>query len=120
MERVNALIAQTIGTMITGQEIKDPRVSSLLSVTFVDVSNDLSFAKIGISGFVAEDVLDVSVAALNGATGYIQSRLGKVLKTRLTPKLAFLADHGIEKGFAMGKLLDSLVQEKKSDGTAAD
>jgi len=120
LNRVNSLIEQTIGSLILRQDIKDPRVSTLLSVTDVEVSKDLTSAKIGISGYLEKDELEKGVEGLNNAAGFIQSRLGKELKTRQTPKLTFHVNHNIEAGFELSKQLEGLVRGQDSDGTPSD
>jgi ribosome-binding factor A len=78
-------------------------VNSLVSITNIDVSKDLSYAKVFISSFEGHEKLKSAVEGLNHAAGYIQSIVGKKIKLRLTPKLSFVADHGIEEGFKINE-----------------
>jgi len=94
--------------MILKGVIKDPRISHLVSLSRVDISNDLSVAKIFISGFENEKKIRSSVDALNHASGFIQSKLGKKMHTRTTPKLKFIFDDSIKDGFEMTKKLESM------------
>lgn len=96
---------EEIGRLIVEKEIKDPRVSSLLSVSGVSVSKDLAYATVRVSGYVSHKRLEKSVNALNGAAGFVQARLAKKLKFRTTPKLRFVADHSIEQGFEVTRHL---------------
>ncbi len=118
-ERVESLITQTISGMLIRGEIKDPRVSSLISITEVDVAKDLSFAKVGISGFVEDIDLDKAATGLNSAAGFIQIHLGKAMKTRLTPKLHFFADRRLKEAHAMTKKLEDLLNGQKPAGDAS-
>ena len=96
------------------REVKDPRVSSMLSIVKVDVSGDLSYAKIYVSALEGEDASRESVKGLKAASGFIRKRLGDTLHLRKTPELRFVADTSIEKGF---ELFDKLraIEEKNED-----
>ena len=95
------------------REVKDPRVSDMLSIVKVDVSGDLSYAKIYISALEGEEVAKESVKGLKAASGFIRRRLGESLRLRKTPELRFVADASIEKGFELFDKLRSI--EAKSD-----
>lgn len=118
LERVESLITQTISGMLVRGDIKDPRVGSLVSITEVEVAKDLSFAKVGISGFMEDADLDKAAAGLNSAAGFIQVQLGKAMKTRLTPKLHFFADRRLKEAHAMTKKLEDLLNDQKPAGDA--
>lgn len=83
------------------REIKDPRVSGMLTVVKVDVSNDLSYAKVYVSAVEGIEVAKQSVKGLTAAGGFIRGRLGSNLKLRKTPELKFVADDSIEKGMEL-------------------
>lgn len=95
------------------REVKDPRVSDMISIVKVDVSGDLSYAKIYISALEGEEVAKESVKGLKAASGFIRRRLGESLHLRKTPELRFVADTSIEKGFELFNKLKSI--EAKSD-----
>ena len=107
-ERIQQQIASTVGELIVGRQIKDPRVSPLASVSRVVVAKDFSRARIFISGYMDDKALDRSVEGLNSASGFVQAKLGKILNTRQTPRVVFVADHSIAEGFEIvRKLSDS-------------
>ncbi|MFR5875998.1 MAG: 30S ribosome-binding factor RbfA [Eubacterium sp.] len=83
------------------REVKDPRVSGMLSVVKVDVSSDLSYAKVFVSAVEGIEVAKESVKGLKAASGFIRKRLGASLHIRKTPELTFIADDSIEKGFEL-------------------
>ena len=83
------------------REVKDPRVSDMLTVVKVDVSNDLSYAKVYVSAVEGLEKAKESVKGLKSAAGYIRHRLGETLHLRKTPELRFVADDSIEKGFEL-------------------
>ncbi|MBE6720149.1 MAG: 30S ribosome-binding factor RbfA [Ruminococcaceae bacterium] len=90
------------------REVKDPRVSSMLSIVKVDVSGDLSYAKIYVSSLEGEETAKESVKGLKAASGFIRKRLGESLHLRKTPELRFVADTSIEKGFELFDKLKSI------------
>lgn len=97
--RVETLIAQQIATLIISGQVKDPRVTSLVSVSRVKVAGDMSTARVGVSGYMDPEHLAAAVEALNHGAGYIQSRIGRPLGLRATPRLSFVADEGVSGSF---------------------
>ena len=108
IERVEQLILEELSALILREEIKDPRVTSMALVREVKVSNDLRHATVRISGYLSEEELDGAVEGLNHGAGFIQSRLGKRIKLRSTPRLRFIADHSIEEGFKVTETIRNL------------
>ncbi|MBQ5910800.1 MAG: 30S ribosome-binding factor RbfA [Clostridia bacterium] len=78
------------------REVKDPRISKLLSIVKLDVSGDMSYAKVYVSAIEGKDKTEESVKALKGAAGFIRRELGARLKLRKVPELRFVADNSIE------------------------
>lgn len=107
-ERIKTLIQEEIGKMILSDTIKDPRISNLVSVSGVDISRDIKYAKIYISGFESNKSVEKSVEALNHASGFIQMKLAKRLKTRNTPKLSFFVDLSIKQGIDIIKKIEEI------------
>ena len=97
--------------MLLSGQIKDPRVSSFLSINRVDVSADLSYAKVYVSSFMQDKSVEKGVKGLQSAAGYIQSTIGKKLTIRQFPKLTFIADSSIKDGFEMVKKLNEIEKE---------
>jgi len=95
--RINEEIQRELSTLI--RTVKDPRVAEtgMVSVTAVETTPDLKYAKIYIS------VLDKSASAqtlkgLKSASGYLRRELGRALNLRNTPELTFVRDDSIDKG----------------------
>ena len=98
------------------REVKDPRVSEMLTVVKVEVSNDLSYCKVYVSAVDGMEAARESVKGLKAAAGFIRKRLGASLHLRKVPELKFIADDSIEKGFALFDKLKSLnISEDHSD-----
>lgn len=93
------------------RDVKDPRVSGMLSIVKVDVSNDLSYAKVYVSAMEGIEVARESVKGLKAASGFIRGRLGSSLHLRKTPELKFVADDSIEKGFELFDKLKGIENE---------
>ena len=110
LKRVESLLREEISSLILRNEIKDPRVDSMLSVSGVSVSKDLAYAKVRVSGFKERDELESAVEGLNHAAGFVQSQIGRKLKFRSTPRLTFLPDHSIEEGFEVNRTIDENVE----------
>lgn len=91
--------------------VKDPRVSSLISVVKVDVTNDLSYATCYVSAFEGADKTAESVKGLKSAAGYIRRELGRCLKLRHVPELIFKADSSIEHSAHINKMLNDVRPE---------
>ena len=84
------------------RDVKDPRVSGkLLSVVKVDVSNDLSYAKVYVSSLQGVESAQEAVKGLKSAAGFIRGRLGSALHLRKTPELKCCADDASEKGMEL-------------------
>ncbi|GAB4373544.1 MAG: 30S ribosome-binding factor RbfA [Spirochaetales bacterium] len=99
LQRVENLLRNEISAMIARKEIKDPRVSTLTTVTHVTISKDLSYARIYVSSVEGPEKLSDAVLGLNHAAGFIQGCIGKRIRLRNTPKLSFIEDHSIDEGF---------------------
>lgn len=89
-------------------EIKDPRVSKLSSVTYVEVTNDLRYATIYISVFDPKHNSDVHIEGLSSAKGFIRKEIGKKLKLHYTPEPIFKIDHSVEHGMHINEILGKL------------
>ena len=89
--------------------VKDPRVHGLVSITAVDTTLDLRYAKIFVSVLDKSDVKEV-VKGLRSAGGYLRRELGRSLQLRYTPELTFVADDSIAEGAHILELIEKLDQ----------
>lgn len=90
------------------REVKDHRVSKLLSVIRVEVSGDLSHCKINVSAIEGFDKTKQSVEGLESAKGFIKKELCSRLKLRKCPELHFIADNAIEYSTKINSMLEDL------------
>ena len=94
-DRVAQQIQKEIAVILQ-REIKDPRLG-MVTVSAVEVSRDLSYAKVFITVFNTddEDTAKQSAKILNEATGYNRSLLGKRIRARIMPELRFVIDNSL-------------------------
>jgi ribosome-binding factor A len=113
-DRVAQQIQKEIAVILQ-REIKDPRLG-MVTVSAVEVSRDLSYAKIFITVFNTEDenAAIQSAKVLNEATGYIRSLLGKRIRARIMPELKFVVDNSLMEGMRISNLVDSIIREDKA------
>ena len=104
--RVAEQIKKELGQMLQ-QELKDPRIG-FVTVTGVDVTNDLSQAKVYLSVLGSEEEKENTLKAIAGASGYIRSEIGRRIRLRHTPELVFKFDESIDYGSRIERLLQQL------------
>ncbi len=116
MGRINEEIQRELAALIP--TVKDPRVTGMISVTAVDVTPDLKFAKVYISALDKGDSEQV-LKGLKSAGGYLRRELGRSLKLRATPELTFVRDDSIDKGaHILGMLRDPSVVKPENPANA--
>ena len=93
--RINEEIQRELAALIP--TVKDPRVSGMISVTAVETTPDLKFAKIYISALDKGGEEQV-LKGLKSASGYLRRELYRSLNLRYTPELTFVRDDSINKG----------------------
>ena len=92
------------------REVRDPRVA-LATISRVQVARDLGHARIWISVLGDEETRQQTMAGIEHAKGFLRSQIGRRLKLRVTPELAFELDRGAEYLQDMTALLDKLHKE---------
>ncbi|MFA6937043.1 MAG: 30S ribosome-binding factor RbfA [Treponema sp.] len=112
--RLGEQLKAEIANMIITHEIKDPRVSEFLTVDRVEVSGDLSYAKVYVSSFMDTNSVKRGVEGLNSAAGFIQSTIAKKLTIYKFPKLTFILDTSLKEGFEMVQKLNALEAEENA------
>ncbi len=100
--RINEEIQRELSSLI--RTVKDPRVHGLVSITAVDTTSDLRYAKVFVSVLDKSDVKEV-VKGLKSAGGYLRRELGRALQLRYTPELVFVEDDSIGQGAHILSLL---------------
>jgi ribosome-binding factor A len=98
---------------IIRNNMKDPRVKGLVSVTHVDVSRDISTATVYISSLGSMDEQNDMVKAIKQAGGYIRGELSNRMNLRFIPELVFKIDHSIQTGARINQLLNEQKAEQR-------
>jgi len=113
IERVNHLIRRELSELIQHQ-LRDPRLSEFITVTEVDTTPDLKFARVFVSSISGQENEQNTVLALNTAAGFLRSELAKIIRLRHIPELSFHWDNSIEHGDYILRLLDQINEEQES------
>ena len=116
IQRLDDQLRDEIASLIMRRDVKDPRVNSFLSINRVEVTKDLSYAKVYVSSFLPDGDLKNGVSGLNAAAGFIQREIAKKLRIRQFPKLTFVLDAGMKEGFKMVQKLNELEKERNESG----
>ncbi|KAF3324736.1 hypothetical protein FCM35_KLT10893 [Carex littledalei] len=93
----------------------DLYLSSVTTVTDVEVTDDLQIARVFVTVFGDKRGKEVAIAGLKAKAKYIRSRLGKRMKLRLTPQLRFIEDDSIDRGCEVIALLDKIKEEREEE-----
>jgi ribosome-binding factor A len=111
IERLNSLLRQEISDLVQRQ-VKDPRLGSFISITNVEVSSDMRYAKVFVSRLGSDSEKQETLCALESASGFIRHELGERMKTRRIPELNFKLDDTIEKANRVLRIIDTIAAEE--------
>jgi len=107
--RVNEEITKALAEIL--RNVKDPRVATaFVSVTAVDCSADLKFAKVYYS-VMGERRKGDTQKGLENATGFIRTQLARMLNLRITPELKFIPDDSMKHGAHISSLMKQVEEE---------
>ncbi len=109
--RVNEELKKEISQVIN-YELKNPDVTGMVSVTKVNVTPDLRYAKVYISVLNSKN-LGKTIQGLKDSAGFIRSRVAKTVNLRITPELVFEYDQSIVYGEKIDNILKTLKEEKQ-------
>jgi ribosome-binding factor A len=111
--RVSDQMKQEIADILM-RKIKDPRIG-FVTITDVDVSDDLRNAKVFVSVYGGDEAKKASLLGLKSAAPFIRSELGKRMRLRILPELLFRFDATVERGAHIMELLHSIEEHDKKD-----
>lgn len=112
--RLNEEVMRELSSIIRN-EIKDPRIHPMTSVSLVEVAPDLKTCKAYISVLGNEKEQQDTIDGLKSAAGYARKCLAKSLNLRNTPEIRFILDQSIEYGIRMSKKIDELSEKKQTE-----
>lgn len=112
MDKINQLFKREISSMLLLGEIRDPRIK-FVTITFADVSKDLSWAHIGFS-ILSDDPKELNdvEAGLKSASGMVRRLMGERVTLRHIPQIKFVYDNTIAQSVYMSKTFEELQQER--------
>ncbi|WP_320663446.1 30S ribosome-binding factor RbfA [Prochlorococcus sp. MIT 1223] len=114
VEKFSSLIRKEVSQLIM-QGLIDPKIAtSIVTITGVQVSNDLQHCRIFVSLFGADSLKEDVFAGLENSSGFLKGELARRLKMRRAPEIVFKLDKGIEKGTSVLGLLDELQRKRKN------
>jgi ribosome-binding factor A len=108
-------VAETLRQVVTDtlmREVRDPRVG-FVTVTAVQVTNDLSHATVMVSVPGDDAARDRALEGLRSAAGFLRSRVAKTLTTRSVPELHFELDRGLAHAARIDELLNEIRREEQ-------
>lgn len=108
--RINEEIQRELAELL--RTLKDPRVQTMLSITRVDTTSDLRYAKVYVSA-LEEARGKEAIRGLRSAGGWLRRELGQRLQLRYTPELVFELDESLKYGAHMYELLSRLGAQEK-------
>ena len=118
-DRVAEAIRAEIATFLN-QEVKDPRIVGLVTVTGVEVTRDLRAAKVFVSVYGSDTERAATFDGLDSLAGHLRARVGRALRLRLAPEIAFKLDQSIAHAARIESLLAQIHDERPVDDTATD
>ncbi|MBI4281997.1 MAG: 30S ribosome-binding factor RbfA [Chloroflexi bacterium] len=118
-ERVNVLLRQQLSEIIA-REMKDPRLTPIITLVRVEVSRDLKYAKVFTSVLGTPQESKAAVEALNAASGFLRRELTPRLSIKTVPFLTFVPDDSIEKGTQLLKKITEVRAQDSSQETSTN
>jgi ribosome-binding factor A len=118
-DRLNSLLKEVISEVIR-REVRNPHVTELVTVTRVQISKDLHYAKVFISVIGSEQQKVETIAALNSAAGFIAVNSSQKVTMRYFPALTFKLDDSVDKHMRIEELLGQVNKERESRPHSSD
>jgi ribosome-binding factor A len=113
-DRVSEAIKREMSLMVQ-QDVKDPRVH-FVTVTDVQTTDDLRYAKIYVSILGDKEDRKESLKGLVHAKGFLRSELGRRLGLRYTPDIQFFLDESLDHSIQIRTLLNSIKKDDEPQG----
>jgi ribosome-binding factor A len=113
MRRVNEAVKEVLSSQLV-EGMKDPRIG-FVTVTGVETSPDLRFARVYVSVLGDEDERRATLDALASSRGFLQARIGEQLRMKRTPALSFQYDETVERADRMSRLIDEVAPREDDE-----
>lgn len=112
-DRLNSLLKEVISEVIK-RDVRNPHVNELVTVTRVQITKDLHYAKVFVSVIGSEQEKSETLAALQSAAGFIAVNASQKVTMRYFPELRFKLDDSVEKHMRIEELLSEISKERES------
>lgn len=110
IKRIESELKKEISVMISN-DIKDPRIALITSITDIELTDDLQSAKIYISVLGSDKEKCDTIDGLQSSIGYIKRELGKRMNLRHIPQLKIILDDNIEEAMRIEKLISEVIKK---------
>ncbi len=107
VDRVRKTLMKELSDIIH-RNVKDPRISGVVSITDIELSQDCRYAKVYISVYGSEEQQSNTMEALQDSAHLMQSLVNKRIRLRYTPELEFKMDNSLERGTRLTELLNKI------------
>ena len=111
LERIDEELKKEISNIIN-YELKNPKVTGLISVTKTKITPDLKYAKVYVSILNSKNTKE-TLANLKKSSGYIRTEIAKRINLRITPELVFVLDDSMEYGAKIEQILKEIMPDKE-------
>lgn len=112
--RVNEEFKRQISYIIQN-ELRDPRIDTMISVTSVEVSKDLKYAKVFVSIFGNDESKNTAFEILKSSSGFVRKELSQKVNMRYTPEIVFKMDDSIEHGMHIDSIINKIKEKEKNE-----
>jgi len=111
-KRLNSLLREVISEVVR-EDVNNPKVSQFVTITEVDITNDLHYAKVYIGVIGEESEKQETLEALQSASGFISVLASKKVVMRHFPQLTFKLDDSVEKHMRIESVLQKIERERE-------
>jgi len=112
-DRLNSNLKEVISEVVR-REVRNPHVNELVTITRVDITKDLHYAKVYVSVIGTPEIKKETLAALNSAAGFIAVNAAKKVVMRYFPNLTFKLDDSADRHLRIQSLLTEITEEREA------
>lgn len=119
VNRISEEVKKVVSELIYNG-LKDPRINPMTTITNVEVTRDLRYARIYVSVLGGKEDKENTILGLESAKGFIRKEIGSRIDLRYVPEPIFNLDESIEQGIYMSKLIEEVNKEANIDQVEED
>lgn len=112
IERINSLLKEVVSDVIR-KEVKNPHLPELITITHVEVTKDLRYAKVYVSVLGSEAEKTTAIETLQSASGFIGVHASKQVVMRYFPELTFILDDSLDQQIRIDQLVSEIQAERE-------